>query len=115
MSLATDRAAFAALAGSVPGINGYPDMPPAPAAGDAWPRLARLDLDRGLVWRPTWNVMVALPADSAAQSAFIDGTFLPLVTALRDGANGFPESAEPVWVPTSMGEVLALEITLRSH
>lgn len=114
MSLDTDRDAIRDALNTAPGITGYTHRPPAPAVGDAWPRLARLDLDRGLVWRPTWNVLVAMPTDEHAQGMFIESTFLPLVAALRAG-NGFPDAAEPVYIPTEMGDVLALEITLRSH
>lgn len=114
MSLDTDRQAMADLLSTVPGVRGYPYRPPAPAEGDAWPTLPTLDLDRGLVWRPTWTVNVVLPSDERAASTWIDDNFLAVAAALRSG-RAFPESAEPARMPTDVGDLLVLEITLRSH
>lgn len=114
MSLDTDRNAIAAALSTVPGVRGYAYRPPAPREGDAYPTLPTLDLDRGLVWRPTWTVNVILPADERSASTWIDANFLAIVAALRSG-NGFPESAEPALMQTPDGPLYVLEITLRSH
>lgn len=114
MSLDDDRTAIATRLNAVSGVQGYDYRPPAPVPGDAWVTLPSLALEQGLVWRPTWTVNVCLPADERDASLWIDSHFIPLVEALR-GGNGFPEAAEPAIMPTNMGDLLILEITLRSH
>lgn len=114
MSLTTERAAIAAKLSTVTGVTGYEHMPTVPKTGDAWPTLPSLALQDGLVWRPTWTIHVALPQDARRASEWLDGHFIDLADALRVGST-FPETAEPVVVETDAGNLLVLEITVRSH
>ena len=114
MSLNTDREVLAGVLSGVAGVKGYEYRPPAPQPGDAWPTLPSLTLEQGLVWRPTWTVNVVLPSDERDAALWIDAHFIALVTALRSG-NGWPEAAEPALMETNLGNLLILEITLRSH
>lgn len=113
MSIVNDRAEIAAALESVDGVKGYVKRPKAPKPGDAWPLLPDYDLQAGLVWRPTWRVIVVLPADEAAAAEWMDDHFLPIVAALRVPA--FPESAAAGVMQTSGGDLLILEITMRSE
>lgn len=113
MSILNDRAEIAAALDGVTGVKGYVKRPKAPKPGDAWPLLPDYELQDGLVWRPTWRVIVVLPADESAAAEWMDEHFGPIVAALRVPA--FPESAAPgVW-QTSAGDLLILEITMRSE
>ena len=114
MSLATDRAAIAVQLSTVAGVTGYEYRPAVPRPGDAWPTLPSLELQAGLVWRPTWTVVVFLPQDERTASAWLDAHFTALADALR-GGNTFPETAEPALMPTEAGDAYVLEITIRSH
>ncbi|HEY0700299.1 MAG TPA: hypothetical protein VGD43_21150 [Micromonospora sp.] len=114
MSLTTDRAAIKAILDTVDGVTGYEYRPTVPRPGDAWPTLPALELQAGLVWRPTWTVVVFLVQDERAASDWIDQHFDALAGALR-GGNVFPESAEPALMPTNAGDHYVLEITIRSH
>ena len=113
MSFVNDRTEIAAALETVDGVKGYDYRPRAPKTGDAWPTLPTLDLQAGLVWRPTWTVHVVLPSDERAAAKWMDAHFLAIVTALRVPA--FPESATPAVMETSAGDLLILEITMRSE
>jgi hypothetical protein len=93
MSIVNDRQEIAAALDTVDGVKGYVYRPKAPKPGDAWPTLPNYDLQDGLVWRPTWTVIVVLPADERSAAMWMDEHFGPLVTALRVPA--FPESWNP--------------------
>lgn len=114
MSIATDRAALAALLDGVDGVAGHPYQPTAPAPGDAWPRLPSLAREHGIVWRPTWTVLVALSHDEREASRFVDERFGDLVAAL-DAGRARVDAAEPGVMPTDAGDMYVLEITLRSY
>lgn len=114
MSLDTDRADIKAQLDPVPDVTGYKYRPKTPKPGDAWPTTPRLELQDGLVWRPTWTIHVFLPQNERAASDWIDEHFADLDTALR-GGNTFPESAEMVMLQASAGDQFVLEITVRSH
>jgi len=113
MSFDNDRAEIVTALNTVTGVKGYQNRPTAPRTGDAWPTLPTLNLQAGLVWRPTWTVHVVLPSDERAAAVWMDAHFLPIVTALRVPA--FPESAGPAVLETSAGDLLILEITMRSE
>lgn len=114
MSLATDRAAIAAQLNTVTGVKGYAYRPTTPRPGDAWPTLPTLELQDGLIWRPTWTVVVFLPQDERAASDWIDANFIAITTALRGGSTFFPDAAEPALMGTNGGDQYVLEITVRS-
>lgn len=114
MSLDDDRQYLADLLNDIPGVHGMPFRSPAPREGDAWPTLPTLDLDQGLVWRPTWTIVVVLPADERRAATWMDQHLLGILAALRAGT-AFPTSAEPALMATSAGEMYVVEITLRSH
>lgn len=114
MSLATDRAALAGLLSTAPGVRGHEYQPVAPTAGDAWPRLPSLAREHGLVWRPTWTVLVALSTDEREASRWVDETFVDLVAAL-DAGRARVDSAEPGVMSTDAGALFMLEVTVRSY
>lgn len=114
MSLQTDRQALADLLSTAPGVTGHPYPPAAPAAGDAWPRLPSLAREHGLVWRPTWKIIVGLSFDEREASAWVDEHFGDLVAAL-DAGRCQVDAAEPAVMGTDAGDLLVLEVTLRSY
>lgn len=113
MSLVNDRAEIAAALSTVTDVNGYEYRPTTPRPGDAWPTLPTLERVGGLVWQATWTVIVFLPQDERAASAWIDDHFLAIVTALQ--VPGFADAAEPGVMQTSGGDQYVLEITMRSE
>lgn len=113
MSIVNDRTEIAAALDTVDGVRGYKYRPMVPREGDAWPTLPTYDLEQGLVWRPTWTVTVVLPSDEQAASEWMDAKFEAIALALR--GPGFPESAAPAVMETDAGDLLVLEITLRSE
>lgn len=113
MSWANDRQEIADALDTVDGVKGYPHRPKVLKPGDAWPLLPDLELQGGLVWRPTWTVIVILPADEKQAAVWMDSHFTPIVTALRVPA--FPESAAVGVLESSGGDLLILEITMRSE
>lgn len=114
MSIADDRAAIAALLDTVPDVNGHTFRPDAPAPGDAWPTLPTLQREHGIVWRPTWTVVVSLGFDDREASTWIDAHFGDLVAALDSGRCQV-DGAEPALMGTSAGDLLVLELTVRSY
>lgn len=113
MSWENDRAEIVTALNTVSGVKGYANRPTALKPGDAWPLLPSLDLQDGLVWRPTWTVLVVLPQAEKAAAEWLDSHFMAIVSALR--VPGFAESAEPINYETSGGDLLVLAITLRSE
>lgn len=113
MSFDNDRQEIADALDSVAGVKGYKHRPATPRPGDAWTWLSSLELQDGLVWRPTWSVVVFLPQDERGASVWMDAHFLPIVTALRVPA--FPESADAGLMQTSGGDQFLLLITMRSE
>lgn len=109
----TDRADIAAALASVPGVAGYPYRPAAPRPGDAWPILPSFERQDGIVWRPTWTILVALPADERGASDWVDAHFDDIVAALQAGPI-YPETAEPTLMATGAGDMYVLQITGRS-
>lgn len=113
MSLATKRVELAQALCAVSGVAGYEYPPNVWKTGDAWPVLDTLDLEQGLVWRPTWLVHVVLPADPRKASEWMDEHFIDIANALR--VPSFAERAEPIDVQTDQGPVSLLQITTRSE
>lgn len=114
MSIADDRAALAALLDAVPDVTGHPYRPAGPGPGDAWPTLPTLQREHGIVWRPTWTIIVSLGFDEREASAWVDEHFGDLVDGL-DAGRCQVDSAEPAVMGTSAGDLLVLEVTLRSY
>ncbi|MFJ8685058.1 hypothetical protein [Micromonospora wenchangensis] len=114
MDLATARAAVANTLDGVEGVNGHTYRPAAPRVGDAWPILPTLELEEGLVWRPTWHVCVFLPQDERAAAMWLDTHFAALVAALRTG-DLFAESADLGLITVSGSDQAVLVVTTRGH
>lgn len=112
-TIGTARAAIAAALDSVSGVAGYPYRPGAPRAGDAWPILPSMDRQDDIIWRPTWTILVALPADERGASDWVDQHFDDIVAALQQGPI-YPETAEPAIMQTGAGDMYVLQITGRS-
>lgn len=113
MTVNTDRAALAALA-TAAGLTGYPYQPSTPAAGDAWPRLTGLTREHGIVWRPTWDLLVGLDTDDQVAERWVDDNWLDLVAAL-EAQRVQVDSGEIATMPTDAGDLLVLKITVRTY
>lgn len=113
MSLEGDRESFAVALSTVDGVTGHAYRPAAPKAGDAWPLLSTLERAEGLAFFVTWRVLLVLPQDERTASDWFDSKTEALVDALSPLA--FVERIEPVTVPANSGELLALQITMRSE
>lgn len=113
MSWEADRAEIATALNTVDGVTGYSYRPSPVRPGDAWPVLESLENQHGLVWRPTWTVMVILPSDERAAGAWLDSHFMDLAAALR--VPGFPDTADTVIYQTEAGDMNALAISMRSE
>jgi hypothetical protein len=115
MSLATDREALATVLEGVTGVNGHAFRPAAPRDGDAWPRLTGIELQAGLVLRPSWDVLLWLPADDRAASTWIDDHFAELVAALNaSDSPGFVDDGEPALVQVGRDDRPVLIISLKT-
>lgn len=114
MNLADARAAVADTLDAVPDVQGHKYRPTTPRAGDAWPILPALELEEGLVWRPTWHVCVFLPQDERAAAVWLDTHFADLVAALRTG-DLFAESADLGLITANGTDQAVLVITTRGH
>lgn len=112
MSLADQRQLLADTLSTVTDVTGYVTRPTLLRTGDAWPILPSLDLEHGLIWRPTWRVLVVLPSDEAKAVEWVDTHFAAIVAALRGPA--FPTTADLGAFRTEAGDVFLLDITLQT-
>lgn len=112
MSLTGYRAEIAAALSTVTGVTGYAYRPTTPKPGDAWPLLGPLDRTDGLIFEPSWRVLVLLPQDERAASEWIDGNYENLVDALLPV--GFVDRIEPVSLDVGGSNQYALQISMRS-
>lgn len=112
-TVSTDRAAIAAALSTVDGVHGYTYPPTAPCPGDGWATLPSFARQDGIVWRPSWTVVVVLPSDERAASTWLDQHFDAIVAALQAGPV-YPDSAQPALMQTGVGDRYVLEITCRS-
>lgn len=113
MSLVGDRTATAAALRTVDGVTGYESKPKILRPGDAWPLLGPLDRAGGMSFTATWRVFLILPQDEVKASEWLDSHVDPLVDALLPV--GFVDQILPVAVSTEAGELLAIQITMRSE
>jgi hypothetical protein len=115
MSIATDRADLAELLSTVDGVTGHPYKPSAPTSGDAWPRRVEGVREMGLVWRPTWEILVWLPADFRAADDWVDLHVADLIETLSgDDAPGFVERWETGLMQTGTKDRPVLVIELKT-
>lgn len=113
MSLVGERLGIKQALDTATGVQGFEYRPTTPRAGDAWPLLGALDRADGLSFYTTWLVLVFLPQDERAQSAWIDEHAEEIVDALL--AVGFVDRIEPVILTAGSGDQYALQITMRSE
>jgi hypothetical protein len=115
MTIATDREDLANVLDGVPGLTGHKFKPSSPRDGDAWPRLVSIAREHGLVLRPTWAVLVWLPADERTASEWIDEHLADLWDALSaDASPGFVDEGEPALMQVGRNDHPMLEITLKT-
>lgn len=113
MSVTDARAALAARLSTVTGVRGYEFRPATAKAGAAWPLLDNLERGPGTAFAGVWRVMLALGGDEKTAQDKLDA-LLPQVTAALDPV-AYVESARPVVVTTSAGDMFAAEIRVRSE
>lgn len=113
MSVTDARSAIAAQLSTVAGVSGYEFRPSTIKAGAAWPLLDRLDRGPGDAFAGEWRIVLALGGDEKTAQTKLD-ELLPLVTAALDPV-AFVQSATPVVVTTSAGDMFAAEIRARSE
>jgi hypothetical protein len=112
------RDAIAAALSTVAGVTGYSYKPVTPKAGDAWPLWAGGERGPGRSFQYTWRVLILLPKDERAASAWIDEHVEALVDAMEgasvdDNDVGFVDRLDPVAVTAGGTDQLALQITMR--
>lgn len=115
MSHAADRAAIAAALSEVEGVTGYEYPPNPPKTGDAWPMWSGSDRDQGRAFLNTWRAVVVLPEEDRMASVWVDEHHDALVDAIEDNDVAFVDRLEPGVVKTSAGDLLALQIVMRSE
>lgn len=114
MGIVDMREDLAAAASTVVGVHGYQYRPPAPKAGDAWPRLGAMPRDpRSGQFEARWQLIVMLPQVEKAASEWIDGYAWQLVEAIEP--YGYVDQLAPAVLPTQAGDQMVLEIQLRGE
>ena len=110
MRLDEMRLNVATALNAVPDVTGHRFRPAAPAIGDGWPLFASMERAAGTAFLATWRVRVALPSDEESASTWMDGHWDALYYALEP--LGFVQRMLPTLLPTSSGDLYALEITM---
>lgn len=113
MSLRGTREALAAALDTVAGVTGHVSRPAAYAEGDAWPLLGPGDRDAGTAFTITWLVRVFVPQDEVAAADWWDSHWDSLFYALQSA--GHVDRFAPVAVPSTGGDLLMYEISLRTE
>lgn len=113
MTLAGMRAQFAAALNGVGGCQGHPYRPSVPNTGDCWPVMGPADRAAGTAFMQTWGVRVLLPSDEVAAADWWDQHWAAIFTVLEPV--GFVSRTEPVTIPISGGELLAMQITVQTE
>jgi hypothetical protein len=115
MTIASDRADLAAVLSTVDDVAGHTYRPSAPTTGDAWPRRVSGARELGIVWRPTWEIMVWLPADVREADDWVDAHLEPLIEALSaDASPGFVEGWETGLMQVGRNDRPVLVIELKT-
>lgn len=113
MSGTATRGQLAALLSTIDGVTGFDNRPGAIKAGSAWPLLRSITRGPGLAFEYEWQIIVALGGDELAAQAKLDLLLPTLAITLEPVA--FVDSATPITIPTSAGDLFAVEITARAE
>lgn len=113
MSFTSTRGDLATALSTVEGITGYPKRPKTLSTGVGWALLDNAERGPGAAFAATWRVLVVLGGDEMVAYDKADELLPPLVDAIDPVA--FVDSARPIAIQTSSGELFALEITARSE
>jgi hypothetical protein len=113
MSYGTTRARIVTALSTVANVTGHPYPPAIMKAGDGWPLLASLDSGPGQSWQATWRILIVLGGTERDAIDKIDA----LTPALFDALDPilFIDSASPVTISTSAGDLPGLQINARSE
>jgi hypothetical protein len=110
MSLVTDRTDLAEVLSTIDGVRGFKYRPKDFSAGDAWPLIETVTRDQGAYLRVTWRVIIILPTDEKAASAWFSDHLEDITDALDQFA--YVEEAKPYIQQTGAGDVNAIELTM---
>lgn len=109
--MADDRAAIAAAASSVDGVDCTPRFRQVTRPGQAVVQLSRQDRpSNGFGRMNVWQVFVVLPADRARAESWLDERLDELVAALEDPAALAVTTVTPITVPTPSGDINGVAI-----
>ncbi len=113
MSGTATRAQFAELLSTVDGLAGFQNRPSTIKTGSAWPLLRSVTRGPGLAFEYEWQIIVALGGDELAAQAKLD-QLLPTLAVTLDPV-AYVDSATPIVITTSAGDMFAVEITARAE
>lgn len=113
MSFTDTRDELASILSTVPDVKGYKTRPSVVTPGAAWPLLDVAERGPGMAWSATWRIVVVLSGDELAAQAKLDDLLPLLVDALNPVA--YTETARPIALTTSAGDLFAVEITARAE
>lgn len=113
MSVTDTRQRLATALSTVTGVNGYVFRPSTIKAGAAWPLLDSLERGPGEYFSGNWRVIVALGGDEKQAQKQLDN-LLPLIVAALEPA-AYVAQAIPAVIPTSGGDLYAVELSVRSE
>lgn len=108
----TTRAQIAETLSLVDGVTGHEFRPSVIGSGDAWPLIASVNSSEGWDYQTEWRILVALSGDEQTAAEQFVSLVPQLIDALRSVV--WVESAAPVTIQTSAGDVPALQLTARS-
>lgn len=112
MTFDTSRQQIAEALSTIDGVQGFAKRPKVLNTGDAYPLLGSAERGPGLAFMATWRIIVILGKDEASAIDKTE-TLLPELGAALDPV-AFVVTVTPFAVPTSGGDLFALEITARS-
>lgn len=107
------RADIAARLSTVPGVKGYTKRPTVWSPGDALVLVERIDHTLGVVWQPTWRIILMLSGDEGVAIDQLDTLFPAVCEAIQPVV--YADSATPELIPTEGGPMTAVVIIARSE
>lgn len=114
MTFVTDRQAIATTLDALPFLTGHRFRPGGLKAGTAYPLFDEVVKGRGRQYGGQWRVIVILGNTELGAETNLDAWLTDVMDALNDNV-AYVDRARAIKVPTSQGEIFALEITVRSE